>query len=1193
MVEALREPTGEYEIGSSALIDDETVVELNDVEAATAFLRRFADDVAQMARLRRLLDDDESNLVLGDMGDDEVIDAIAVRLVDGRLSIGELTEMPLYALPTIAPAAAAPAPPARKATRSQAPTTAMLTVAVVRADGGKLSKPATVTLAGPSGGSKPTDGSDVGIFSGLAPGDYKITAKLSEAEKNFELEDSSFAGSGYPITLAAGDTRSCSARVHPPARLEVIVVGADGEPLLGDVKVDVSGPSARGGGTAKDTGATQLEDLSSGTYTLTLTLPADHGAKYGVPATAPKITLARGQKGQLRVVLPERPEPTLKIDDPKIVLVRHKYVDDASLHVTPHRIPVTLGVRGEFDGTGELSCGAADAIKVYGSKDTAAEIALPAPLTAEQLKKGHVLYVEGRKASPSVGGTELKLEIKGSKLPPKKNTATEKITCVNLQLDAYKSRPEGGGEPTALTEDEKIKPGRHVVVQGSSNDRLFAERALIVVKKAEPQDFAGKLVLKSRTGGVTLFPSAQEVPAAGQAALADAALHIDNATIDAAKGQRFWAQGQTKSGALGDTGLIVELESIPGAEGDRITMTVLKLDLRLHQSRTQEASAGAPAALSDDDKMKVGRFVHLQDTGNHHGRALLDIAKVEPNDFVGTLVFTAWDAKHTPSYSATKTNASKVELYADEIAAGGQAAIALGEIDHPATFPADGRRFWVQGKTLSGELRDTELRLGVKDVDKGCERATFTVVRFKNLKADIPSTPANTVRAVNTGGGSNSPVNRHTLEIGKPPAAKDFDPDYATNAPLVLVESSVRSTDKINLSVEVEPANVPVRWDCVRDRRPGQGDHADIIALAGNSDDPGLTQDAGDPLKATLTADAVGSFHVCPYVDGNANNKFDFAANDGTRIDREPYIMMNMVLIRVQGVSNLSSANSAAGLGLVTANQNVQPPNPAWGVVPVPQRFNTGDFANTGNDAVRMIAITRVIGGGQDGKRGLDALFCGWTNNEIDCPTSPSGGVSEDVTHFHQNSAPGSPVRRLRCFWQLNGAVAAGPVLDSGYANQGTGGQTCTGTEGHNGPNRLTKTNHASGIGQTWREENVDSPGGGIRAFHPLDPAAWLNRFTFNIDFRCALMFWTNMAKVANNTDRPAVRLYSTVQTNTWNIRFEVTFAVNFAQTIVTAKTVTFNADADPGRRATPVDGSGLETRLPDGLTILQTNQNF
>src|SRR6184192_3965422 len=164
MVEALREATGEYEIGSSALIDDETIVELNDVEAATAFLRRFADDVAQMARLRRLLDD-ESNLVLSDMSDDDVIDAIAVRLVDGRLSIGELTEMPLYALPTIAPAAAAPAPPTRKATRSQAPTTAMLTVAVVRADGGKLSKPATVTLAGPSGGSKPTDGSDVAIFS--------------------------------------------------------------------------------------------------------------------------------------------------------------------------------------------------------------------------------------------------------------------------------------------------------------------------------------------------------------------------------------------------------------------------------------------------------------------------------------------------------------------------------------------------------------------------------------------------------------------------------------------------------------------------------------------------------------------------------------------------------------------------------------------------------------------------------------------------------------------------------------------------------------------------------------------------------------------------------------------------------------------------------------------------------------------
>ena len=93
MVEQLRDSLSEYDIGSLASIDDESIVELNDVESATEFLRGFADDRDQMTRLRRLLESDESGL--GDWSDDQIVGAIAVRLVDGRLSVGEITEMPL------------------------------------------------------------------------------------------------------------------------------------------------------------------------------------------------------------------------------------------------------------------------------------------------------------------------------------------------------------------------------------------------------------------------------------------------------------------------------------------------------------------------------------------------------------------------------------------------------------------------------------------------------------------------------------------------------------------------------------------------------------------------------------------------------------------------------------------------------------------------------------------------------------------------------------------------------------------------------------------------------------------------------------------------------------------------------------------------------------------------------------------
>ncbi len=60
--------------------------------------------------------------------------------------------------------------------------------------------------------------------------------------------------------------------------------------------------------------------------------------------------------------------------------------------------------------------------------------------------------------------------------------------------------------------------------------------------------------------------------------------------------------------------------------------------------------------------------------------------------------------------------------------------------------------------------------------------------QFSVLKADIPSTPALNNRA------GNSPVNRQEWKIADPaPASKDFDEDYTTSKPFVLIENSVRS----------------------------------------------------------------------------------------------------------------------------------------------------------------------------------------------------------------------------------------------------------------------------------------------------------------------------------------------------------------------------------------------------------------
>ena len=65
------------------------------------------------------------------------------------------------------------------------------------------------------------------------------------------------------------------------------------------------------------------------------------------------------------------------------------------------------------------------------------------------------------------------------------------------------------------------------------------------------------------------------------------------------------------------------------------------------------------------------------------------------------------------------------------------------------------------------------------------------------------------------------------------------------------------------------------------------------------------------------------------------------------------------------------------------------------------------------------------------------------------------------------------------------------------------------------------------------------------------------------------------------------------MSTNTWTVRFESNFDDNFVQTPVVAQTISLVKDAQPTRRATPIDGSGFETRAPGGVDVLVTDIPF
>ena len=218
--------------------------------------------------------------------------------------------------------------------------------------------------------------------------------------------------------------------------------------------------------------------------------------------------------------------------------MKHDYHGKDKPGVKAHRIAVKLGYDGEHDGVGELSCDHPAHIKVFEKVDDTAEKTLPWKIPAAELK-GKTVYVEAQAQSDSVGGTELKLTLKDGTIPPKKPDATEKITCILLKLDIYKARPEDNSDPVIIDEAKKIDPGRAVLVQGTTDKRLWAQRAKLVVAKAKPYDYAKKLILKPITQGVEAFPADKEQPAAGQTALTGDGLKFANGSIDQAKARRF------------------------------------------------------------------------------------------------------------------------------------------------------------------------------------------------------------------------------------------------------------------------------------------------------------------------------------------------------------------------------------------------------------------------------------------------------------------------------------------------------------------------------------------------------------------------------------------------------------------------------------------------------------------------------
>lgn len=209
---------------------------------------------------------------------------------------------------------------------------------------------------------------------------------------------------------------------------------------------------------------------------------------------------------------------------------------------------------------------------------------------------------------------------------------------------------------------------------------------------------------------------------------------LPNDKVTGGKKLKLWAVG-TGAGKL-ELELTPEDSGKPGfakAAPEKLELGVVELKSKLFQ--WDDAAPPAMKALSDEDKVKKGRLLHVQSAHKDHARARLVLEKIDPNQ---------WPAD-TDDYELVLTDQSSggaLELFEAEWDGNAKAfPYKLKKSD----LAAGDKEVWVQGKKASAKLLDARIDLGLdrpaedpaKEAKKGGDWARFTVIELDKV---APST---------------------------------------------------------------------------------------------------------------------------------------------------------------------------------------------------------------------------------------------------------------------------------------------------------------------------------------------------------------------------------------------------------------------------------------------------------------------
>jgi hypothetical protein len=638
-----------------------------------------------------------------------------------------------------------------------------------------------------------------------------------------------------------------------------------------------------------------------------------------------------------------------------------------------------------------------------------------------------------------------------------------------------------------------------------------------------------------------------------------------DAQLTAPGGAKVFAQAVSASKKINDVELTLTLVAPAPAIGPpallgkpaKATMTAVELTLDICMNRTAPGTtpaplpqppAATPAPGTGTDKWYGGRIVQLQDPGNNAGRALMIVRKPKPDGFSGTLSLRAVDITGNIITGA----GGKAQIFETET--GGAAKPNPHEFG-AGTVPATGKGFWVEGRTVSGALRDAGFQLGIKGLEDDGDRIRLTIAQFTQIKATIRSTPPNTP-ANSVAAGVALPAN-HVF------TSTSISEDFTVNRPLILMRNG---QPDIDLEVTVAPAGLPIVWRAIRN----PNDHASLGKAA---DIPTVTPNVADVKKARLNANQKGSFRVRAYIDTNNNNTFE---------DKEPSIPLNLVLADATVVADNSIAHPGnLSLGF-DGGGNFRVGNGSF----------TGGLAGAG---MAMELVADVTGGGADGRLGLDRVFAGLINMV----------QVRDIIGSYRDTTVAPPTNhRLRFLAASNTAAATAalggrplfrpadpaavlyvlPLLDSGRPGAGQGGESAT----MSNSNPHTSVNRP--VGQRWTIQCIDSPGTTFIRAHPLNGSAILLQVHYHYQFTACFCFWTNVNGNRAPTNDPAERTYSVLRIVNWEIvgDFDIAYpaapaAPTFIATTAHNILVTGRTTINPIGRA---QDNHAEVRPPSGIQI-------